>query len=53
VKNISTMITQDLNIDLENIDFQMVSHSYQIHIFNIIVMVNQLMCIDVFMASMR
>jgi len=37
-----------LNVGLENIDFQMVSHNYQGHVLYIIIMVNQLVYKDVF-----
>jgi carbonic anhydrase/acetyltransferase-like protein (isoleucine patch superfamily) len=52
----STTITKNWVISLNNINaktfaFCMVGHSYQIHIFNVVVGVNQLVCMDVFLTS--
>jgi hypothetical protein len=56
VDNNSTTITQNWVINLNNINaetfaFCMVGHSYQVHIFNVVVMVDQLVCKDVFLTS--
>jgi carbonic anhydrase/acetyltransferase-like protein (isoleucine patch superfamily) len=52
----STTITENWVISLNNINaetfaFCMVGHSYQIHIFNVVVGANQLVCKDVFLTS--
>jgi len=56
VDNNSTTITQNWVINLNNISVEtfavcMVGHSYKVHIFNVVVVANQLACRDVFLAS--
>ncbi len=56
VDNNSTTIAQNWVISLNNINaktfaFRVVGPSYQVHIFNVVVMVNQLVCKDVFLTS--